>query len=620
MRKLGAGFAGGLIAGALVGAAEALVTWRTHPLAVPLPPIGWAAVVYGVVGAVLGLAIGVAASVLRTGGFGLALASVAAGLGFAVARFRIVRDVFGGQMPPGLVPTFVQLGGLAMAVGIAILIWRELRLADERRGLLTRPGVAAALVALVAIASLLVESMVPRERAVPPAAAGTAPSGAPNVILVVVDSLRADHLRCYGADRVETPNIDALAADGGVRFAHTFAQASSTRPALATILSGLYPSSHGAVRDGDVLPERVETVAEVLARGGYHTVGFPNSADVTAPYGFAQGFAEYRYLTPERFLFADQSAAELTLYGRFRVDAERLLAHVDVDSHYRPAEEVVERAEQWLDASTAATRPFFLFLHFMDPHEPYMVHPWSGVGYGRFAMPNPPAEMADTLRKTYDADVAYLDGQLGKLFRDLDRRGILEKSLVILTADHGEELHEHGGWWHGGTLYDEQIAVPLIVKPAGRAVRGSGRVVEELASSLDVAPTILAAARLTPPTAMQGHALPLDGSPAPERDAVFAEETVAGSVLSAVRTKEWKLVTATAGNPRGLAPIELYDVGVDPTETKNLATAEPERREEMRAALGRQTLEARAHTRTSVEPDVDAATKARLKALGYLKE
>src|SRR6185436_5554437 len=132
--------------------------------------------------------------------------------------------------------------------------------------------------------------------------------------------------------------------------------------------------------------------------------------------------------------------------------------------------------------------------------------------------------------------------------------------LIILTGDHGEEFQDHGGWWHGTTLYDEQIHVPLLVKPPGEGT--GGRVVDELATSLDIAPTVLAAAGLPVPDTLQGHALPLDGGQGPARESVFSEEDLEGNVLFSVRTPDWKLINANPGNPRGLAPEEVYHVGV----------------------------------------------------------
>lgn len=616
-RPLGAGIAGGLLAGAAVGGLEALASWFGAHGAGDLPAVAWALVVYGLIGAAAGLGAGLVAAILRTDGFGLALAGVGAGLGFVVARFRVIRDVFLEQLPPGSLTLVAQVVGLLLTVVLAVLVWRALRGADARRGWLTRPGIAAALVAGLALlwtgaARGLAR---PPEQTVPPRAA-RARAGAPNVLLVMVDTLRADRLGAYGHAAAKTPAIDGLGADG-VRAAKAFAQSSWTRPSVATIFTGLYPSSHGAVHKADILPDRVETLAETLSAAGYHSAGFPNNVNVSPGFNFGQGFAEYRYLAPDLFFWADESAAKLTLYNGLRLVRERFLARrVDVHNYYQPGGVVTDTLIEWLDSPAAKAGPFFLFAHYMDPHDPYFVHPYNGEGYARVANPNPPKGVAEKYLALYDGEIAYLDTQLARLFAELKRRGLYDNTLIVLTADHGEEFHEHGGWWHGTTLYDEQIHVPLIVKPPRGGA--AGVVIEELATSLDIAPTVLSAAGVAIPEVIQGHALPLDGAPAPARESVFSEEDLEGNVLQSVRTSTSKLITANPGNPRGLQPEELYDVQTDPGEQQSLVAKEPVLLEELRAALGRSYLAARAHAGAGAQTDVDSVTKDRLRALGYL--
>jgi arylsulfatase A-like enzyme len=617
LRPVGAGIAGGLLAGAAVGLVEALISWFGAHGAGELPAIGWALVVYGLVGAAGGLGAGILAALLRSDGFGLALGGVGAALTFVVARFRIIRDVFLEQLPQGALTTVLQAVGALAAVVLAVLVWRLLRGADARRRWPTRPLAAAALVAVLALAWTLAARMVPHAPPPAPPAHAAAPPNAPSILLIMVDTLRADHLSSYGYGAGRTPNIDSLATDG-VRCAHTFSQASWTRPSVATILTSLYPSSHGAVHKADMLPDRVDTVAEVLSRGGYYTAGFADNVNVSPSFNFGQGFADYRYLAPDLFFHANEPAAQLTLYSGLRLVRERFLARrVDVHNYYQPAEVVTDTVIGWLDSPAAKQGPFFLFAHYMDPHDPYFVHPFNGEGYARVANPNPPASEADKYRQLYDGEIAYLDEHLGRLFADLKRRGLYDKMLIVLTGDHGEEFHEHGGWWHGTTLYDEQIHVPLILKPPAGGARGG--VIDELTTSLDITPTILATAGLAVPPVMQGHPLPLDSGTAPSRDSVFSEEDLEGNVLQSVRTPSSKLITANPGNPRGLQPEELYNLKADPGEQHSLVSSDPTLLEELRAALGRSYLEARAHAGAVAQTDVDSVTKDRLRALGYLK-
>ena len=208
----------------------------------------------------------------------------------------------------------------------------------------------------------------------------------------MVDTLRADHLVAYGYARPRRRSIDGLAADG-VRFAHTFSQASWTRPSVATILTGLYPSSHGAVHKADILPDRVDTLAEVLSRGGYYTVGFANNVNVSPIFNFEQGFDDYRYLAPDLFFYANEPAAQLTLYNGLRLVRERFLARrVDVHNYYQPAEVVTDdglgvarrarrqggrRSSCSCTTWTRTTRTSCI--------------PFNGEGYARVANPEPAA-------------------------------------------------------------------------------------------------------------------------------------------------------------------------------------------------------------------------------------
>jgi arylsulfatase A-like enzyme len=615
-RALGAGLAGGLVAGAAVGAAEAIAAWAHAHGAGEAPAVGWALVAYGGFGAAAGLGAGVVAAILGTDGFGLALAGVGAALAFAVGRFRIIRDVFLEQVPRGALPLAVQVGALLAVAALALALWRWLRGADERRRAPTRPGVVAAAVLGLAAAAELGGRLVAGPSNLVPAARPAAPAGAPNVLLVGVDTLRADRLSCYGAAGRATPHIDALAADG-LRYANAFAQSSWTRPSFASVFTGLYPSSHGAVHKADSLPDRVETLAELLRRAGYQTVGFANNANISPAFNFQQGFDDYRYLVPDFFFHADEPASQLALYSGMRLVRERFLARrVNVRHYYQPAEEVTARVREYL-GTPAAGRPFFLFVHYMDPHDPYFAHPFNGEGYARVANPNPPPSEAEKFRRLYDGEVAYLDQHLGVLLDDLRARRLYDRTLIVLTADHGEEFQEHGGWWHGTTLYEEQIRVPLIVKPARSAGEG-GRVVDGLATTLDIVPTVLAALGLEGPAVLQGHALPLDGRPAPERERVFAEEDLEGNVLRAVRTREWKYITANAGNPRGLPTEQLFDLPADPEERRDVLGDHPAQAEVMRAACGSAIVEARAHAGAVEQGTMDAATLERLRALGYV--
>ena len=231
-RTVGAGLAGGLVAGAAVGAAEALAVWLHAHGAGEVPAFGWALVAYGLIGAAGGLGLGILAAILGTDGFALAFAVVGFGLAGVVGRFRVIRDVFLEQMPSGIVPLAVQAAAALLLLGVAAGVWRALAGASARRRAATRPGIAAVIVGVLALLGAAAARLVPAPAPAAPVARAAAPAGAPNVLLIMVDTLRADHLSCYGYGE-RTPHIDALAS-GGVRFANTFSQASWTRPSVAS--------------------------------------------------------------------------------------------------------------------------------------------------------------------------------------------------------------------------------------------------------------------------------------------------------------------------------------------------------------------------------------------------
>jgi arylsulfatase A-like enzyme len=257
-----------------------------------------------------------------------------------------------------------------------------------------------------------------------------------------------------------------------------------------------------------------------------------------------------------------------------------------------------------------------MFLHYMEPHDPYFVHPYNGEAYARVANPNPDPSLADKYRAAYDGAIKFLDDELAKLFAELKKQGLYDESLIVLTADHGEEFHEHGGWWHGTTLYDEQLAVPLLIKaPTGGP---SGIVNDHVVSSLDIAPTIIATAGIAVPKTMVGKALGLGADAAAPRDHAFAESELEGNSLQAYRSGGMKVIHANAGNPRGLPEHQLFDVGADPGEQKDLISAQTEVANKLTADMSTVQSHAESIAVQSTGTSIDAASEERLRALGYV--
>lgn len=611
------GLLGGAVGGALAGLGEASLIAGGASLD-EYGVFPFALVCYGFFGAAggaaWGLLLSVASTVRRVGPaapFASSVALPAAGLLMLVVRFRVVRDVFAENLPVfSLAGLAVHAGIVAGAALLAFLLWRGAARAEAGYG---GPVSAAASLALMGAIALLVALVL---GSAPEQGSATALSGAagdrPNVVLVIADTLRADHIGPYGSKEVATPNIDGLAADGIV-FENAFAQSSWTRPSIATTLTSLYAGSHKVMYKTDLLPDEVTTVAEVFSDAGYRSSGFVTNINVAPSFNFEQGFGRYSYLAPDFFFGATDSGAKLALYNGLRLVRERFLSNTKkVNNYYQDADVVNAAALPWLEEQ--AGEPFFSLIHYMDAHDPYMEIPYNGYGVARVNTPHPAASEAAELKRLYISNVEYLDGFLGGLVAALKGAGVYDRTVIVLTADHGEEFYEHEGWWHGTTLYDEQIHIPLILKLAANERAGSRAI--GLARLLDVAPTLAAAAGVEPGTAWQGRDL-LGATPVPT--AVYAEEDHEGNVLEALRSPGWKLVLANADNPRGLEEVELYDLAKDPGETRNLAGAMPDRVAALRADLEALRVAARAAAVDAVEGEIDEASRERLRALGYIQ-
>jgi arylsulfatase A-like enzyme len=616
---IGPAIAGAVLAAVAVGLGEAVLVAVERGLGFDLGLIGFALAAYGAVGLAAGLGMGIALAVLLRGRVGAPTAHALAGavvfavLATVIGRFRVFRDVFHESFDGApLSPMGFQLASLGALVVLGVMAYLVLRLLAERQRLAASPVVVVGAVALLTGVALAGAGTATAPHGKPAPLIGQAPKG-PNVILIAIDTLRADHLSAYGYGKSQSPAIDTLAADG-TRFAKAYAQASWTRPSFATIFTSLYPSSHQAVHKSDVLPDGVVTVAEVMQAANYRTAAFVNNINIAPLFNFQQGFDEYVFLEPEFFFGASEAAAQLTVYNQLRLVRERYLSDVKhVENYYQPATVVTDRGLDWIARN--GDRPFFLMLHYMDPHDPYFEHPWNGRGLARVANPNPDGRLADEYKAAYDGEIRYLDGEIARLLAELEKSGVYDESVIVLTADHGEEFHEHGGWWHGQTLFEEQIAVPLIVRAPGGP---RGVVNETLVSSLDIAPTALALAGVPVPEGMQGRPLGLEADAPAPRDHVFAESALEGNVLTAYRNEEWKLLEANPGNPRGLPPQQLFDVATDPREQHDLATTKSDMASTLAANLAAVQSHAETVAVTGAETEIDPATRERLKALGYV--
>jgi arylsulfatase A-like enzyme/uncharacterized membrane protein YbhN (UPF0104 family) len=628
MHGLSLGAGAGLWSGVVLGSLEAALVLRGSAAEPDFSVLVYGACAYGLllglIGAGLGLASAFSGRLMRREAFAAssAYAHGAAALfalpTLAISAFRLRRDYFHEELvwtsPKGLLVLTLCFAGACI---LYLMIASVLRLITTRRWgrwLLRTwgsPLLAAALIVPLAASSALHHSSRSMTRVPRPAA----PAGAGNLLFIVVDTLRADHLPVYGYRAGKTPALDVFAKDA-VRFESAFANASWTRPSFASILSGRYVASHRTMAKSDALPDAIVTLPEALRAGGYSTLGVVTNYNIAPFFNFQQGFDEYRYLEPNFVLGANDSAAKLLLVQFLRQRIETVRARhgrVEVGSAYQDAAAVNRALFDMLNERPAA--PFFLFAAYMDPHDPYYPHPYDGTAYSRAAHPTPEPAEAPALEHLYDGEVSFWDQHFAALLADLKRRGLYDELTIVVTADHGEEFQEHGGFWHGTTLYDEAVRVPLLIKLPGSQMHGS--VVRHFVQSIDLLPTVLKFAGLPVPPGVQGH-------DAFEGDAaVFAEESHEGNVLHSLRLSRagstLKLISANPGNPRGLRPLELYHLDRDPLEKVNMAEDEPALVAFTKHALDEQAKNAalgRA-TQRSVDWADDTGAAARLRALGY---
>ncbi|HET6345276.1 MAG TPA: sulfatase, partial [Myxococcota bacterium] len=566
---------GATLAGAAVGLAEAVYRDAPRSYAMLLNGTAWA----------LGMGL-TALLVAALPGPRRALGNAAASTGFAVAlglsaavlgRFIIWRDVFHEAPGKGLAATGLGLaaalgfGSLAAALGALV----ERRLAG--RGL---PGAFAwGGPLVVAGAFAFVATTTPDDTQ--PYTSAAAPTGhGSGVILIVADALRADALGAYGApthrDALVTPNLDTFAKEAVV-FTRASAQASWTKPAMASVMTSRHVSGHNTMAKPAILPEALPTLASELQARDVTTAAVVTNYNLARAFGFAHGFDEFDYLAPARYLGAPPEANRLAAYNAYRLLRERYFrAGRESRYFYRPADSVNAQALDIVDRVGAGK--FFLWLHYMEPHDPYF--DTEGRSWAKVSDPHPAAADAEPMRRAYLDGVRRFDTAFGALMAALEARQMAQSTYVVVMADHGEEFAEHGAFYHGTSLYEEMLHIPLLVRGPGI----SPEVRDTLARQVDIAPTVLGWLNGQAPESWEGISL-FGGKPA---DASLAEEDHEGNVLASVQTnvngRLTKLVTANADSPRGLPPVSLFDLSVDPREVSPLP-ADDLRRPPLEATL-----------------------------------
>ena len=410
----------------------------------------------------------------------------------------------------------------------------------------------------------------------PPATGAGAPAASgprDNLLLITLDTTRADHLGAYGRTAARTRHLDRLAAEG-VRFDNAFSPAPITLPAHASIFTGLYPFEHGVRNNGNFyLSDKMPTLATVLKQQGYRTAAFVSSFILDRRYGLARGFDTY----DDRMAGAEPQV--IALEAERRGDRTSLAL------------------EAWLEQQAAASSPFFVWLHLYDPHEPY----------------RPPRPFRDLFADSpYDGEIAFTDAIVAAVLDRLRGLGQLDRTLVAVTADHGESLGEHGEETHSMFIYQPAVHVPLILWRPGRLP--AGKVVGQAVRATDLAPTLLELLGAPPLTTPHGRSLvPLmedrarGAAPPVYAETLLPQFYMNWAPLLSLRDGRWKLIDA----PRP----ELYDLDTDPREETNVYDAQAQTARAMRDALHR--LSGAGGGAMSVGR-LDREAMEKLAALGYV--
>lgn len=435
-----------------------------------------------------------------------------------------------------------------------------------------------------------------------------------NIVLISIDSLRADHVGCYGYERATTPAMDKVASQG-VRFANAIATSSWTLPTHLTMFTGRYQIAHGVMHESYTLSEDVPTLGEVLKAAGYATAGFVSAPYLAADYGYSRGMDVYRDLSSE--------------YGHRREARSAIVS-----------QELTELATDWLEEHK--DERFFLFLHNFDAHYDYT----PPAPYDTMFDPHYDGEMdgnhfierddvharmdsrdLEHILALYDGEIRYVDDHIAILLEKLRKLGLDDDTIVLIVSDHGDEFFEHGNKGHHRTLYDEVLRIPMIVRLPDRAYAGTA--VEEQVTLVDLMPTILDVAGVQAPSGMQGLSLtPLMAGRRSGRSAIYSAflDKRGFNLQTARRTNESKVIQHfnRITHPRK-APVELYDLVSDPEEQSDLSESSTTRArgelDIMAGFLEEQWIENRrldANSGGSNRIELDDDTMEALKALGYV--
>jgi arylsulfatase A-like enzyme len=546
----------------------------------------------------------------------------------------IITRLSKSSVPP-LALSMLPLGALLFAPPLSALVHAGLRLlhgalsGGRIAGKLRFPA-AISVVAIPLVIVALLWNRYPDEAVFipsPDAARAEAKPGRPNVIILLIDMLRADHVGCYGYELATTPNIDRFAGEG-VLFSNAVAESPWTLPSTATLLSGLHPAVHGATTTGSSVPDEIPMMAEIFRDNGYATGAFISNPVLERYSNMQQGFDDYvEDFSSRTYLNAARAGtAMFTQVATSLQLTKLLLSRKGYDARSVPDEakkdlfkgaEMMESgrlngwALKWV--SEREDSPFFLYMHYFDVHGPYNPpHPFKEDLSG---------DVVEETINLYDGGLRHIDENIDQFIQQLERRGLRDNSIIIITSDHGHGFMEHGVMDHGQHLFKEQIRIPLLF--LNTPAFPFNAVIEEPVGLADVLPTLVDLLDLRrPENILDGSSFAgslASGKWLDAPDYRYAETGFSlrfdGAMLNSVTYKNrWKYIAPIGGKLRG----SLYDLERDPGELTNVAKQEPALTEDLRLRLNKQfsDFSDRAFPPRKVAPDEN--TRKAIEALGYL--
>ncbi len=658
------------------GVEAAILAWTFPGQGIPDTVILLGVFSYGLTGALLGLTVGLLLAFLAPRAW-------RARIGVPLLGALLFALWFAGVLGAGItfrnMPRALNLASVGVAGSFVLasipLAWGWLvalrrlrsRLADRHwRALVVTGALLPLLIGMVPAVTTSLEDEGTGVQSVPwlpdPVVAVTRADGAatdaeyattsrPNILFILVDTLRSDHLGTYGYPLATSPTIDSLATTG-LQCNRVNAASSWTRPSVATIFSGLYPSTHGLTNYYTGFPAEALLLPEMLKSRGYHTAVFSNNGHVSQIYGFAQGVDQMNSTASSTYQFL--SLGMISYRFGMRLGFKPALATLSICSTTErllmpgaandgSGADLNRYFLDWLDRAPA--EPFFAYLHYFEPHAPYTPpSPWDmecdAVEIPSYSAMPPadrdmyapyeagtdlPGERSDYLRRRYDAEIRYQDALIGEVLGAVRDQGLADNTLVLFTSDHGEEFFDHGHWGHGKSLFHEVTRVPLIASLPGRLAAGSHY--DELVEHVDLVPTILGLAGLRlDPAIIEGVDLAATWTaaaggaaiaPAPQAPNGLAMTELSQNGFDAVAVEDQDYLYI-ALEKRGDQRELLYDLRADPACVHDVSDAADDMVQVYRAQLERKRGDLLV-SRAQIAPVMGEETLERLKALGYIE-